>query len=194
MEAPARVSPVSGDARRPQGDLAWVSRWPFGHQSALRYEGDTQMTASPRSQLHSATGAWWLVSLLGLLSIAAGRTLLFKPSDSLATLAVIAGIFLVIDAIVELLASVTGATASRGLVALLGVLSLLAGIVLIRHPIQGVAAVALLIGLWLVTVGVVRLVQAVEVPDHRGWRLAAGGIEIIAGIAIVSSPDIGFAT
>jgi len=152
------------------------------------------MTASPRSQLHSATGAWWLVSLLGLLSIAAGVIILFKPSDSLATLAVIAGIFLVIDAIVELLASVTGATASRGLVALLGVLSLLAGIVLIRHPIQGVAAVALLIGLWLVTVGVVRLVQAVEVPDHRGWRLAAGGIEIIAGIAIVSSPDIGFAT
>src|SRR3954465_10856092 len=152
------------------------------------------MAASPRRELHAATAGWWLLSLVGLLSIAAGVIILFKPGDSLETLAVIAGIFLVLDAIVELAASLSHRTQNRGLVALVGVLSLLAGIVLIRHPIAGVTAVALLIGLWLVTVGVVRLVQAVEVPDHRGWRLAAGGIEIIAGIAIVSSPDIGFAT
>lgn len=152
------------------------------------------MTASPRSQLHSASAAWWLLAFVGLLSIAAGVIILFKPGDSLKTLAVVAGVFLVMDAIVELLAAITGATASRGLVALLGVLSLLAGIVLIRHPIQGVTAVALLIGLWLVTIGVVRLIGAFETPDHRGWRIAAAAIEIIAGIAIVSSPNIGYAT
>src|SRR3954464_14494740 len=157
-------------------------------------QGGTKMAASPADDIRQATSGWWLLALVGLLSIAAGVIILFKPGDSLATLAVIAGIFLVLDAIVELGASLSRATQSRGLVALLGVLSLLAGIILIRHPIAGVAAVALLIGLWLVTVGVGRLVQAVEVPDHRGWRLAAGGIEIIAGIAIVSSPDIGFAT
>src|SRR5256885_12979875 len=140
------------------------------------------MAASPRRDLHDAAAGWWLLALVGLLSIAAGVIILFKPGDSLATLAVISGIFLVLDAIVELVASLSRETQNRGLVALLGVLTLLVGIVLIRHPIAGVAAVALLIGLWLVTVGVVRLVGAFERPEHRGWNLFAATVEVIARI------------
>lgn len=152
------------------------------------------MAASPRRELHDSTAGWWVLALVGLLSIAAGVIILFKPSDSLATLAVIAGIFLVLDAIVELLAAIVGATQSRGLLALVGVLTLLVGILLIRHPVQGVTFVALLLGLWLVTVGAVRLVTAFERPDHRGWHVFAAAVEIVAGIVIVSSPDIGYAT
>jgi len=40
------------------------------------------------------TWGWWLFVLVGVLSIVAGVIILFKPSSSLATLAVIAGIFL----------------------------------------------------------------------------------------------------
>jgi uncharacterized membrane protein HdeD (DUF308 family) len=141
-----------------------------------------------------ATSGWWMLALAGLLSIAAGVIILFKPGDSLATLAVIAGIFLVLDAVMELLASLFGGTQNRGLVALLGVLSLLAGIILIRHPIQGVTAVALLIGLWLVTVGTIRFVTAFGAPEHRAWHALAAAIEVLAGIVIVSSPNIGLAT
>jgi uncharacterized membrane protein HdeD (DUF308 family) len=152
------------------------------------------MAASPRRELHDATAGWWVLALVGLLSIAAGVIILFKPSDSLATLAVIVGIFLVLDAIFELLAAIVGATQSRGLVALLGILTLLVGIMLIRHPIQGVTAVALLIGFWLLLVGVVRLVAAFEQEEHRGWNIVASVISILAGIVIVASPDIGYAT
>src|SRR3954447_2878669 len=102
----------------------------------------------PAGEVRRATSGWWLVSLIGLLSIAAGVIILFKPGDSLATLAVIAGIFLLLDAIVELLAAILGVTQSRGSVALLGVLTLVVGILLIRHPVAGVTFVALLLGLW----------------------------------------------
>lgn len=152
------------------------------------------MAASPRRDLHDATGGWWILALVGLLSIAAGVIILFKPADSLATLAVIAGIFLVVDAIFELLAAIVGATPSRGFMALLGVLTLLVGVMLIRHPIQGVTAIALLIGFWLLLVGVVRLVAAFEETEHRGWNITAAIISILAGIVIVSSPNIGYAT
>ena len=91
-----------------------------------------------------------------MLSIAAGIIILLKPSDSLATLAVIAGIFLLVDGIIELAASLMHGTRSRGSLALLGVLTAIVGVLLIRHPIGGVAAIALLIGLWLITVGVIR--------------------------------------
>src|SRR4051812_34536046 len=157
-------------------------------------QGGTKMAASPADDIRQATSGWWLLALVGLLSIAAGVIILFKPGDSLATLAVIAGIFLVLDAIMELVAAIVGATPSRGLMALMGVLTLIVGILLIRHPIEGVVAVALLLGLWLVAIGTVRLFVAFERPENRVWHALAAILEIVAGVVIVSSPGIGYAT
>ncbi len=150
-----------------------------------------QMTAA---DVRAATGGWWLLLLIGVLSIAAGVTILIKPGDSLATLAVIAGIFLLVDGILELAASLVHGTQSRGMIAVLGALTAIVGVLLIRHPIQGIAAIALLIGIWLIAVGVIRIVAAFELDDHRGWSIFAGAVELIAGIVIVSDPNIGFAT
>jgi uncharacterized membrane protein HdeD (DUF308 family) len=146
------------------------------------------------AELREWTSGWWLLLVVGILSVAAGVIILFKPSDSLATLAVVAGIFVLADGIVELIASFSRQTQNRGLVALLGVLSAIVGIILIRHPIAGIVAIALLIGIWLVAVGVVRLALAFEFPEQRAWNIVAASLEILAGIVIVSSPDIGFAT
>ena len=146
------------------------------------------------ADVRAATGGWWMLLLVGVLSIAAGIIILLKPSDSLATLAVIAGIFLLVDGIIELAASLMHGTHSRGSLALLGVLTAIVGVLLIRHPIGGVAAIALLIGLWLITVGVIRVIAAFEVDENRGWNIFAGAVELLAGIVIVSDPNIGFAT
>ena len=144
--------------------------------------------------VRAATGGWWLLLLVGALSIAAGITILIKPGDSLATLAVIAGIFLLLDGILELAASLMGATPSRGSLALLGALTAIVGVLLIRHPIQGIAAIALLIGIWLIAVGVIRIIAAFDLYENRGWNIFAGAVELLAGIVIVSDPNIGFAT
>jgi uncharacterized membrane protein HdeD (DUF308 family) len=80
------------------------------------------------------------------------------------------------------------------MVALLGVLTAIVGVLLIRHPIAGVAAIALLIGIWLITIGIIRFVAAFEVDESRGWNILVGVIELIAGIVIISDPNIGFAT
>src|SRR6188474_1164846 len=133
-----------------------------------------------RSDVRAATGGWWLLALVGVLSIAAGITILIKPGDSLATLAVIAGIFLLLDGILELAASLMGATQNRGSLALLGVLTAIVGVLLIRHPIGGIAAVALLIGIWLIVIGVIRFATAFDEYDHRGWYALAGALELIA--------------
>ncbi len=143
---------------------------------------------------NEVTWGWWLLMLVGLLSIVAGVIILFKPGDSLATLAVIAGIFLLVDGILELADSFMRGTENRGLVALLGVLTAIVGVLLIRHPVGGVAAVALLIGLWLIAIGVIRFVTAFGEPENRGWHALAGIVELVAGIVIVANPNIGFAT
>ena len=152
------------------------------------------MTTSAQGQLRNATWGWWLFVVVGVLSVVAGVIILFKPSSSLATLAVIAGIFLLVDGIIELIAAFMSSTENRGLVALLGVLTAVIGVLLIRHPIGGVTAIALLIGIWLIAIGVIRFVTAFDEPLHRGWHAFAGALELIAGIVIVANPNIGYAT
>ncbi len=140
------------------------------------------------------TSLWWLPLSLGVLSLIVGVIVLAKPSNSLATLAVVAGIFVLIDGIAELCASLMGRTENRGLAALLGVLSLIVGVVLIRHPVGGITFVVVVIGIWLIAIGAIRFVQSFETEGHRLWRLVVAVVEVIAGIVIISSPHIGFAT
>jgi len=152
---------------------------------------DDALTAE---EVKEATGGWWLVALVGLLSLVVGIVVLFKPGESLATLAVITGIFLLVDGILELLASLFHGTQNRGLVAILGVITAIVGVLLIRHPVQGVTLVALLLGIWLITIGVIRIVAAFESVAHRGMGIVVGLIELIAGIVIVANPNIGYGT
>jgi uncharacterized membrane protein HdeD (DUF308 family) len=144
-----------------------------------------------REQVRELTAAWWLLLVMGLLSAVVGVIVLAKPSHSLATLAVITGLFVLIDSIFELVTSLFADRGGGG--ALLGVLGIVVGILLIRHPIHGVLAIALLIGIWLVAIGVIRLIRALAL-EHRLWNIVVALIEIVAGIVIVSSPHIGFAT
>jgi uncharacterized membrane protein HdeD (DUF308 family) len=137
---------------------------------------------------------WWLVVTLGVLSCIAGGIVIAKPSNSLKALAVIVGIFLLLDGIAELVLAFDRRTGNRGLVALLGVLDLVIGILLIRHPVTGVKAIALLLGIWLIAAGVVRLVIAFDTQGGRLGRFIVAAIEIVFGIVILSEPNIGYAT
>jgi len=147
-----------------------------------------------RVELRELTWGWWLALLLGVLSLIAGIIVILKPSNSLATLAVVAGIFILVDGIIELAAALVGTTENRGLLAVIGALSVIAGVLLIRHPLGGVRAVALLLGIWLIAAGVVRFIAAFEVPEHRLWRIVVALVLAIFGIVIVASPHIGYAT
>jgi uncharacterized membrane protein HdeD (DUF308 family) len=151
-------------------------------------------TSFGHAELRALTWGWWLALAIGALSVVAGIIVILKPSDSLTTLAVITGIFILLDGILELIGAVIGDSESRGLLAVIGALSVIAGVLLIRHPLGGVKAVALLLGIWLIAGGVVRFIAAFAVPGHRLWRICVALVLTLFGIAIVSSPHIGYAT
>lgn len=144
--------------------------------------------------LREATWGWWLALLMGAVSVVAGVVVLAKPSDSLATLAVVFGIFVLLDGILELAGALIGGSRNRGLLAVLGVLSVIAGVLLIRHPLGGVRAVALVLGLWLMAAGVVRFIGAFDASEHRIWAIVVALVLVAAGIAIVADANIGYAT
>ncbi len=107
-----------------------------------------EWTLTP-DQIHTLARSWWLAVALGLGSLIAGGIVLARPDHSLRTLAVIIGIFVLIDGVVELYLSLARRIESRGTTALLTRLNVIVGVLLIRHPIAGVQAIALLIGTWL---------------------------------------------
>lgn len=141
-----------------------------------------------------AAQVWWLLALLGVASLVAGVILVLKPSDSLATLAVVVGIFLVLDGIIELVGSFAGSAEHRALAAIAGILGIVVGIILIRHPTHAVAAIGLLIGVWLVAVGAIHLLRSITLGGGSLLRLMIALLEIVVGIVIISDPHIGYAT
>jgi uncharacterized membrane protein HdeD (DUF308 family) len=137
---------------------------------------------------------WWVPLLLGLLSLVAGVIVLIKPSNSLNVITIVIGIFILLDGIMQVYVGLRHRVENHTMVALIGVLDLIIGIILIRHPIAGVTFVAILIGIWLAAAGLLRLIVAFETQGDRLGRILVGAVELIAGIVIISSSNIRIAT
>lgn len=141
-------------------------------------------------------GRWGPLAALtiGLLNAAAGVVVLAQPAIGLVTLAVVSGILLVADGIIETAAPLFGGSGSRGLSVLVGIVSVIGGVLLIRHPAFGVVIVALLLGLWLIVAGSIRLAWTLGERPLRPGQLLLAALECIAGVVIVANPGIGVAT
>ena len=137
---------------------------------------------------------WWLLVVVGVVSVVAGGILVAKPSHSLATLSVVFGIFLLIDGIIDVASSFSRAEENRALAAIIGLLAIVVGILLIRHPTTAVSAIGLIIGIWLVAAGVMRLLRAFTGGGHAMLRALIALLEIVVGVIVVSDPHIGYAT
>ena len=120
--------------------------------------------------LRDITSSWWVLLLIGVLSVIAGAIVLAEPDHSLSVLVIVSGIYIVISSLLELWA--VAFVSRSGTAALFGVLGIVIGILLIRHPINSILAATLLVGLWFVAVGVIRLVEALELSARR---VGAGG-------------------
>lgn len=149
---------------------------------------------SVEEELGALARVWWLPLGMGILSIVAGVIVLIKPGNSLKAIAIVVGIFVALDGVIALIGASRRSTEGRGLMALMGVLGLVVGVLLIRHPMSSVTAIAVLCGIWLIALGGIRFVLSFEEQEHRGWRMIIAMIEVIAGIVIVSTPGIGITT
>jgi uncharacterized membrane protein HdeD (DUF308 family) len=137
---------------------------------------------------------WWLLVLFGVVVLAVGVFFVASPHETLKTFTVIAGILLLIDGVLAIGTSIFGHGEGRGLLALVGVLSGIAGLVLIKKPFGTLVVFALIVGVWLVVAGVVRLVEAFGEREGRAANIAIGLVDAILGVVILAWPDISLST
>ena len=152
------------------------------------------MSTNAADNLRPITSLWWLPALFGVVTFGVGVFFVVSPHETLSTFTVIAGIFLLFDGVLALLGSIFGKGEGRGLLALIGVLSAIAGLVLIKKPFDTLVAFTLIVGVWFVVAGIVRFVVALGSPEGRGGNILTALLDLIAGTLILAWPDLGLAT
>ena len=137
---------------------------------------------------------WWMFALLGLICVATGIAAIVWPDITLLALGIIFGIYLLIAAIIEIIDALFGPPGGRAISAILGIVALIAGVICIRRPGESLLAIVIVVGVYLIAEGVIRVVRAFEVHEGRGWIIGLGLLDAVVGIVILAWPKIGLVT
>ncbi len=155
---------------------------------------DVEVVTVDAEDLHALTSLWWLFVLVGLVALGVGIFFIVDPHETLSTFTVIAGIFLLIEGALAIAGSIFGRGEGRGLLAVIGVLSAIAGLILIKHPFNTLVAFTLILGVWLVVVGISRFVNAFMSREGRGGAIVIAVVDVAAGIVLLAWPDLSLST
>ena len=137
-----------------------ILAWTFGIYAAI--DGITQIIDGIRRRTQPR---WWLSLLLGLLGLVAGAVALVWPGMTAIVLAILVGAWAVVTGVGEVFAAVRQLRSERrgGLLLLLaGVLSVVAGVLILVWPVPGAIVLALLIGWFSMLYGIVLAVLAMQ--------------------------------
>ena len=73
-------------------------------------------------------------------------------------------------------------------------LSAIAGLILIKKPFETLVVFTLIVGVWFVVAGIVRVVSAFASREARGGNILIALLDLAAGAVILAWPDLGLAT
>ena len=131
---------------------------------------------------------WWLLLLVGLITLGLGIAVLVWPGQTVFVVVVIAGIFLFVGGIFRFVYALAERDLDgRWIIALVGVLSVLVGLIVMRNPRESLELLTLLLGLIWVLSGAVDLFQALAGRNQsdRGLRAVFGALWIILGLVLL---------
>ncbi|MBJ7330778.1 MAG: DUF308 domain-containing protein [Solirubrobacteraceae bacterium] len=139
---------------------------------------------------------WWLLAIVGVLTVIIGFVALIYPGPTLLVVGLLFGIWLLIWGSMAIYRGIAegGGTGIRVLSVIIGVLGVLAGLVCIVRPGQSVLTVVLVIGIWWLATGILEFIQGVAVHEYRWTNIILGVIGAGAGIIILVWPGIGLVT
>jgi uncharacterized membrane protein HdeD (DUF308 family) len=145
---------------------------------------------STTGMVNRSSGQWGWVAASGVLGLVLGVVALFFPAAALIYVAIVLGIGLIVQGIMEIAAAIRGGTGTtgRGWLIAFGVLALVAGIIVLTSPGTGIIVLAWGLTLWFFIVGIHDLIVAFSTREHRGWNIALGVISIVAALILLFSP------
>ncbi|MFJ5154440.1 HdeD family acid-resistance protein [Streptomyces sp. NPDC088353] len=170
-----------------------VSRGSASHAGAEHRPGGTgpHPDGDPADMLAGLGSSWsWLLGS-ALATLVPGIIVLAWPNGTLHVLAIVIGLYLLVTGAFRFVAAFSREEHGERLPRLLvAVLFVLAGVLCLRHPLQTIAALSLIVGIvWLLS-GMLTAYTALAFRGlpHRGVLLGAAALGIVAGIVVLALP------
>lgn len=131
----------------------------------------------------------------GAITALFGIVAMVWPVETVTTLVVLWGVFAFVDGIIAITAALSRQIPGfvKGLLLLIGVIGILAGLFAILRPFSGATALVLVLGIWLIAHGLLEIVNASTAPDSgsRLLEILTGLLWILLGVLLVSNPGVG---
>jgi uncharacterized membrane protein HdeD (DUF308 family) len=105
-----------------------------------------------------------LFALLGVLSLIIGLYAVRHVLITLLALSLLLGIFWIVNGVVELFTVLSHREMrGRGWTALMGALSIIAGIILLAYPSISLVVLAVILSVWLLVFGIMQIILAIQI-------------------------------
>jgi len=153
----------------------------------------TVNTSSPQDALMAFGKKWWLLLILGILSMVVGVMALNNPVSATATLVMLFGIWLLFSGIGTIVRALADDTEGSGKVLMIisGSLSIILAVIFFNGGIvKDAQLAAIFMGITFIFRGMAELVAGLAskgVPG-RGWAIFMGIITLIAGVITINNP------
>ena len=143
------------------------------------------------ASLRSAGSWWWLLALLGVVTIGFGIVLTFQPSKSVHAIAVILAVWLLFVGAVRIIQAIVDSGDRMGHL-ILGLLAIVIAIILLHHTTTAIGFLGFIVGVFWTIGGIAELVQGFSASDGEvGWtRVALGLIATIVGVLCLVYPSL----
>ena len=153
----------------------------------------TVNTTNPQDAMMAIGKKWWLLLILGVLSIVVGLMAWRNPIEATATLIMLFGIWLLVSGIGTIIRALADGSdgSSKVLMIISGSLSLILAVIFFNGGIvENVQLAAIFMGITFIFRGMAELVAGLAskgVPG-RGWAIFMGTITLIAGVVTINNP------
>ncbi|WP_372477916.1 HdeD family acid-resistance protein [Streptomyces barringtoniae] len=150
-----------------------------------------EAASGPAQAMAAIARSWTWILGAAIVTLVPGVLILVWPDETLHVLAVLIGLYLLLTGAIRFVTAFAREDhADRLTVLLVAVLYVLAGVLCLRHPLQTITALSLIVGLVWLSSGVLTLYPAIAARDlpHRGVVLGAALLGIVAGIVVLVLP------
>lgn len=140
-----------------------------------------------------ARSAWWILLVLGIVSVGFGALLIFWPGKTLTVVTTVVGLFMVVAGIARFFVGVFDSDREyRILMVLAGIVGVVVGVAIMRNPEAAIKLVVLLTALFWIISGMIDLFRGLSdasLPD-RSVRIGFGAMSAVFGVVILAWPDM----
>lgn len=134
---------------------------------------------------------WQVLVVQGVVAVLFGILAMARPVSTGLSLVVLWGVFALVDGVMALVGAFSASGGlPRGVLLVIGVLSLLAGLVALFNPVYAAVTLTWVLGVWLVVRGLLEGYAALTVTEGapRWLRVLGAVFLLVAGVLFMANP------